>query len=90
MPAACIRMFGGCRPEVWVAFVECGGHRSAEIGIGQQSGNLGFPLCLCRRDEASYLLIGRDAKWPNTWLGLRCVIGERQNWYSRAPGDRSD
>jgi hypothetical protein len=71
-------------------FCECGGHGSAEIGIGQQTGDLGFPLRLCRRDEASYLLISRDAKWPNAWLGLRCVIGERQNWNSSASGDRSD
>jgi hypothetical protein len=67
-----------------------GGHCPSEIGIGEQSGELGFPLRLGCHNETPYLLIWRDAKWPNTGPGLGCIVGERQHGKLGALGNWRD
>ena len=66
------------------------GHRPAEIGVWQQGGKLGFSLRLSRDNEAPDLLVRRNAKWPDTWLGQRRIIGECQNRNTGRTGDRCD
>src|ERR1700712_2612144 len=75
---------GGGRPR------QGGGHCAAEIGIRQQAGELRSSLSPSAADQTLDLLIGRDAEGPNTGLGLRRVVGERQNRYPRFAGDRRD
>lgn len=69
---------------------QSGGHRPAEIGIRQQRGKTRLSLRLGRADKAPNLLIGRDSKRPDPWLGLRRVVGEGQYRNPRTPSDRCD
>jgi hypothetical protein len=62
---------------------QCGGHGSTEIGIWQERSELSLTLRLGRGNEASNLLIRRNTERPDSWLGLRYIIGERQD---RGPG----